>query len=76
MIELKYPCEIFNTPITYTITQQYPNSVYYIYHNTTAIGSIKKLNDTWEQIGGREMGETLTLNIGTFIDNSLSNGRI
>ena len=68
MIELEYECIIFSNPITYTIRQQYSNSVFYIYNYKTQIGSIKKFNGLWEQIGGREMGDILVNDIGTFLD--------
>jgi len=70
MIKIDYLCEIFENqlPLLYTLFQADVNNVFYVCVGTQLIGTINKVTDGWEQIGGRKMPKALIEGVGNYIE--------
>jgi hypothetical protein len=70
MIKIDYLCELFDNqlPLLYTLMQADVSDVFHVCVGEQLIGSINKVTDHWEQIGGREMPPEFIENLGNFIE--------
>lgn len=70
MVKIDYLCELFENqlPHLYTLMQGDVSEVFYVCIGDQLVGTINKVTDGWEQIGGRLMSEEFIDNIGKFIE--------
>lgn len=70
MIKIDYLCELFENqlPLLYTLLQEEVSSVFYVCIGGQLVGTINRVTDGWEQIGGRKMSEEFITDIGNFIE--------
>ncbi|MBB2145107.1 hypothetical protein GM921_06415 [Pedobacter sp. LMG 31464] len=70
MVKIDYLCELFDNqlPYLYTLLQLDVNDVFCVCIGDQLVGTIKKVTNGWEQIGGREMSNEFIADIGKFIE--------
>jgi hypothetical protein len=70
MVKIDYLCELFENqlPYLYTLLQVDVNDVFCVCIGDQLVGTIKKVTNGWEQIGGREMSNEFIEDIGKFIE--------
>lgn len=70
MVKIDYLCELFENqlPLLYTLMQADMSDVFYVCVGDQLIGTINKVKDGWEQIGGREMSEEFIGELGNVIE--------
>lgn len=70
MVKIDYLCELFDNrlPLLYTLLQGDVSDVFYVCVGNQLVGTINKVTDGWEQIGGRQMSEAFIEDIGGFIE--------
>jgi len=70
MVKIDYLCELFENqlPYLYTLLQIDVNDVFCVCIGDQLVGTIKKVTNGWEQIGGREMSNEFIEDIGKFIE--------
>jgi hypothetical protein len=70
MVKIDYLCELFENqlPLLYTLLQVDVSDVFYVCVGDQLVGTINKVTDGWEQIGGRQMSEEFIEEIGGFIE--------
>ena len=70
MVKIDYLCELFENqlPHLYTLLQGDVSEVFYVCIGDQLVGTINKVTNGWEQIGGREMSEAFIDDIGKFIE--------
>jgi len=70
MVKIDYLCELFENqlPHLYTLLQGDVSEVFYVCIGNQLVGTINKVTDGWEQIGGRKMSEEFIDDVGKFIE--------
>ena len=70
MVKIDYLCDLFENqlPHLYTLMQGDVSEVFYVCIGDQLVGTINKVTDGWEQIGGRLMPEEFIDEIGKFIE--------
>jgi len=70
MVKIDYLCELFENqlPLLYTLMQADMSDVFHVCVGEQLIGTINKVKDGWEQIGGREMPDEFIGELGNFIE--------
>ncbi|RZL45150.1 MAG: hypothetical protein EOP00_18095 [Pedobacter sp.] len=70
MVKIDYFCDIFENqlPLLYTLLQGDVAEVFYVCVGDKLVGTINKVTDGWEQIGGGRMSEEFIDKIGEYID--------
>ncbi|WP_216847219.1 hypothetical protein [Pedobacter boryungensis] len=78
MLKIDYLCEIFENqlPYLYTLLQVDVNDVFCVCIGDQLIGTIKKVTNGWEQIGGREMSNEFIDGVGKFLEHRFYNAEI
>jgi hypothetical protein len=78
MVKIDYLCELFENqlPLLYTLMQADVSDVFYVCVGDQLIGTINKVTDGWEQIGGREMSDEFIEDIGNYIESKFANSRL
>ncbi|TKC10397.1 hypothetical protein FA048_09410 [Pedobacter polaris] len=75
MVKIDYLCDIFENqlPLLFTLLQGDVSEVFYICVGDQLVGTINKVTDGWEQIGGGKMPDEFISKIGKFIDHECLN---
>lgn len=70
MVKIDYLCELFENqlPLLYTLLQGDVKDVFYVCVGDQLVGTINKVTNGWEQIGGRKMSEEFVGEIGSYIE--------
>ncbi|WP_131552561.1 hypothetical protein [Pedobacter frigiditerrae] len=70
MVKIDYLCELFENqlPLLYTLMQSDISDVFYVCVGDQLIGTINKVKDGWEQVGGREMPNEFIGELGSVIE--------
>jgi hypothetical protein len=70
MVKIDYLCELFENqlPLLYTLLQGDVSDVFYVCVGDQLVGTINRVTDGWEQVGGRQMSEEFVEEIGSFIE--------
>ncbi len=74
MVKIDYLCELFENqlPLLYTLMQADVSDVFYVCVGDQLVGTINKVTNGWEQIGGRKMSEEFIGELGNFIEMQFS----
>lgn len=70
MVKIDYLCDIFENqlPLLFTLMQGDVSEVFYVCIGGHLVGTINRVTDGWEQMGGDKMSEEFIDNVGRFID--------
>lgn len=74
MVKIDYWCELFENqlPLLYTLLQGEVSDMFYICVGDQLVGTINKVTNGWQQIGGRKLSEEFIDDIGNFIERQLA----
>lgn len=70
MVKIDYLCDIFENqlPLLFTLLQGDVSDMFYVTVGDQLVGTINKVTNGWEQIGGGKMSAEFVNKIGDFID--------
>lgn len=70
MVKIDYLCEFFENqlPLLYTLMQVDVSDVFYICVGDHLVGTINKVTNGWEQIGGQQLSQEFIEEIGGVIE--------
>jgi hypothetical protein len=70
MVKIDYLCDIFDNqlPLLFTLMQGDSKEFFYICVGDQLVGTINKVTDGWEQIGGSKMSDEFINKIGEVIE--------
>jgi len=73
MVKIDYWCELFDNqlPHLYTLFQADVSEVFYICVGNQLVGTINKVTDGWQQIGGDRMPTKFIEELGRVIESNL-----